>query len=395
MAKVIMHVDLNYFFVRCEELKNPRLVNKPVMIGGVGRAGIVSTCSYKAREYGVKSGMPSYKAIELCPHIITIPGDYHYYSLMSREFIQYCKNYTHLIEQTSIDECYMDISSLINKENNIEQLLKCFQFGLLKKTGLKCSIGIGPTKFLAKMASDYKKPMGITIIRKRDIENILYPLDVSDFYGIGKRSIPRLHSIGIKTIGDLANFIFNDAKTAKDYFGSFYDYIKDALLGNTDDKIILESSAPKSIGNSMTLIRDTDDEEEIRQAITLLSKEVSQRANKEKLKGRTIQLTLKDSSFAVHSKSKTILDATNDYQKISDIAYRLYINNYQDNLYRLVGITLQNLSPLKEENEQLSFFDETPVDKVNDVINNVNRKFNKKVIDKASNLLKEKRYGNH
>lgn len=394
MAKVIMHVDLNYFFVRCEELKNPTLVNKPVMIGGVGRCGIVSTCSYAARKFGVHSGMPSFKAIKLCPKIIILPGDYKYYSLMSREFFAYVKTYTHKVEQASIDECYMDITEVVKQEKDVNKFLERFQKGLFNKTGLMCSVGVAPTRFLAKMASDFKKPMGITIIRKKEIPSKIYPLPVDSFFGIGKKSAPRLNAIGINSIGDLANFIFNKEDEAINYFGSYYYEIKDCLTGNSSDEVITEYGDPKSIGNSTTLMSDTDDEDIISSTIYNLAKEVSDRARSDKLKGRTIQLVIKDPSFKVFNKSKTLDKATNDYKTIHSVANALYLKYFRNISIRLVGVTLQHLTNEKEENVQLSFFEDAPIDKTNEVIDKVNSKFKRRVVMKGRDLLKGKFNGN-
>lgn len=392
MSRVIMHVDLNYFFVRCEEIKNSKLTNRPVMIGGIGRAGIVSTCSYAARKFGVHSGMPSYRAIELCPKIIVLPGDYKFYSLMSHEFIAFARKYTHKIEQASIDECYLDITDLVKKEKDVPAFLKSFQDGLFKKTKLKCSIGVAPTRFLAKMASDYKKPMGITIIRKKDIKKMLYPLDISDFYGIGKRSTPKLKAMGVKTIGDLADFL-NDKEAAENVFGRYCYDIEKCLNGTSDDNIYTETGDPKSIGNSMTLMSDTSDEEEIAKAILMLSKEVSERAKRDKMRGKTVQLVLKGADFISHNKSKTMTSPSNDYLEIYRIAYELFINNFLGLTIRLVGVTLQNLSSLHESDVQLTLFDYENYNHsgdVNLIINKVNRQFNKKVVDKASAILKRR-----
>ncbi len=391
MANVIMHVDLNYFFVRCEELKNPKLVNKPVMIGSLGRAGIVSTCSYKAREYGVRSGMPSYKAKELCPSIIMCPGDFNFYSLMSKEFFAYCHTYTSKVEKASIDECYMDITNVI-KNKNPELFLKEFQRKLYKKTGLMCSIGVGPTRFLAKMGSDLKKPMGISIIRKKDIKDKIFPLPVNDFFGIGKKTAPKLKSLGVHTIEDLYNFI--NKVEGQEYFGSFYEYIKSALEGTSDNQIYLEYPDPKSISHTSTLMNDTDDEDEISRVLYLMSKDVSEDAKAERLKGKTIQLILKDTEFQTHNKSHTLDKASNDAEVIYKVANSLYIKNFLNKTFRLVGVALQNLVPLHESNVQLSLFEDAPIDKVSDVINQVNRKFNRKVVDKASIMLKEKKHVN-
>lgn len=393
MAKVILHADLNCFFARCEIIKNPSLQGKPIAVGATSRRGVISTCSYEARAMGVKSGMPTFEALSKCPKLILLPGDYNYYSLMSKEFFAYCHTYTSKVEEASIDECFMDITDVI-KGKDVMMFLKSFQSKLYKKTGLMCSLGVGPTRFLAKMGSDYKKPMGITIIRKRDIKSMIYPLKISDFYGIGNRTTPRLKSLGINTIGDLANFINNKEESARQIFGSYLVDIKRNLDGTSDDHIYLEESDPKSIGNSFTLMLDTSDEDEISKALLIMSKEVSERAKNARLKGKTVQLTIKESDFKVHLKSHTLDKAINDVESIHHEAMNLYNKFFKGLEVRLVGVTLQNLMPLHEENVQLSLFEDAPVDKVSDVVNSINRKFNKEVVGKASILLKERRYGN-
>ena len=191
MAKVIVHIDLNAFFVRAEEIRNSSLEGKPVAIGHLGRGGVVSTCSYEARKYGVKSAMPMNKAVELCPKLIIVPPDYRFYITLSHEFKNYIRSITNKVESASIDELYADFTDVLKGKRNVESYFRNIQMTLYQKTGLKCSIGVGPSKFLAKMGSDYQKPMGLTIIRRKDIKDILYPLPVENTYGVGKKTAPR------------------------------------------------------------------------------------------------------------------------------------------------------------------------------------------------------------
>ena len=177
MAKVIVHIDLNKFFIRCEEIKNPSLKGKAVAVGKDGRSGIISTCSYEARKFGVSSGMPTFKARELCPSLILCSSDYSFYQKYSKMFFNFVKRYTSIIEKASVDECYADFTEQLKGVKDVIGYFKDFQNKLFEETELMCSIGISPTKFLSKMGSDYQKPMGITIIRRRDIEKILYPLE--------------------------------------------------------------------------------------------------------------------------------------------------------------------------------------------------------------------------
>ncbi|MCQ2795978.1 MAG: hypothetical protein MJ213_01525, partial [Bacilli bacterium] len=283
----------------------------------------------------------------------------------------------------------------ITEVNNDKEANKClskFQKDLFNKTKLMCSIGVGPTRFLAKMGSDYKKPMGITIMRKRDIKSKIYPLKVQDFYGIGMRTTPHLRAIGINTIGDLAIYLDKHKKDALALFGKYYYDVKACLDGTSDDKVYLDVEDPKSIGNSMTLMMDTDDEDEILKSIRIMSQEVSARLKAARMKGKTIQLTLKDTDFKVYLKSHTLDKAINDLDDIYQNAVSLYRKYFKRLTIRLVGVTLSNLVPLHEENVQLSLFDDAPEDKINDVINQVNRKFKKTVVGKASTILKDKKH---
>ena len=267
-TKVICHIDLNAFFVRCEELKNPRIEGKPVAIGHEGRGGIVSTCSYKAREFGVRSGMPMFKAKELCPNLIILPVDFKYYQKKSHDFFNFVKRTTKLVEIASVDECYADFTNVIKNKKDPLKFFEEFQQELYRETKLKCSIGIAPTKFLAKMGSDMKKPMGITIIRKKDAVDMLSPLPIGDFFGIGEKTAPRLINAGINTIGDLYHLVKNEDENVKMMMGKFYYIISDLIEGKSNDELDLEPWDPKSIGNSTTLVENTDDYHEIKQTIS-------------------------------------------------------------------------------------------------------------------------------
>lgn len=397
MSKIICHIDLNTFFVRCEELKNPSLEGKPVIIGHRGRAGIVSTSSYEARKFGVKSGMPMYKALLLCPNAVVIDGHYEDYVGKSREFIDYVKRFTKKIEQMSIDECFADFTEVLKNNRDPKGFFRNFQVNLLKETGLKCSIGIAPTKFLAKMASDMKKPLGLTIIRRRDVRKMIDPLPIEDFFGIGKKTAPRLKEIGIKTIGDLATLVNSEDENIKVLLGKFYYSIKDWINGYGSDEINTDEFDPKSIGHSTTFIQDTDNPEEIKPYLYKLSKEVSQDAISKDKVGTTIQIVLKDSEFKVINRSKTLEKSTNDEKIIYVVACELLEKNFNGHMTRLCGITLQNLKNPKEEIQQMSIFDnfedikEECATKL--LIAELNRKMHGSVFKTAADHLKELKNG--
>lgn len=400
MSRIILHVDLNAFFVRCEEIKDPTLKNKPVAIGRLGRGGIISTCSYAARKYGVRSGMPTFQAVKLCPHLILRDIDGKFIQLMSNEFFSYLKTFTNKIEILGCDECFLDFTELYkkNKIDNIESFLMDLQYGLLTNTSLECSIGVGPTKFLAKMGSDYKKPMGITIIRKKDIKNMLFPLDIKDFYGIGKQTQQKLYRLNIRTIGDLYNNLIST--NLLDEFGdNFKEYVLSCLEGRSDNVLNLENDDPKSIGTTRTLYHDTNNREEIR---TFLIEEVRRIVNKMKednMMCKTITITYKDAEFTEKSFktvqfSKSFKDYTDDLDKIINETNKLFNSSYKDNLIRLIGFTVKNLIDKYEVVTQMTFDNYEIHEKENEtylLINKINREFNKEVVKRTSDLKKGKR----
>ncbi|MBR6003636.1 MAG: DNA polymerase IV [Lachnospiraceae bacterium] len=391
MAKIIIHVDLNAFFATAEQIRRPEYAGKPVIVGGLGPRGVVSTCSYEARSYGVRSAMPIGEARMLCPNGIFLPGDYAYYEMLSRSFFGYLKNYSSLVEAASIDEGFVDMTSLLAKEKDPMAKLVSLQQGLLKQIGLKCSIGVGPTKFLAKMASDMKKPMGITVIRRKDIKKMLYPLPIDNFFGIGKKTAAFLRSKGINTIGDFAYEITENEPDMRKYFKKRFDYYVESINGYGDDIVNPERPDPKSIGHSQTFMTDTDDYDEIKTVIESLSQEVSEGLIKEKKKCKRLVVNVKDYTFKASSKSSNLIEPVFEADDISKMAKKLFADNYSGKLIRLVGVTAGNLVPFKDRNAQMSLFEESDYeeDKTQVLIDSLNRKANKKVVMIASEALKK------
>lgn len=390
--KYIVHIDLNAFFANAEILRDPSLKGLPLAIGRNGRSGIISTCTYEARKYGVKSGMPTFMALKVCPHLIIRKEDFAYYHALSKKFFDSIRKYTDKIEVASVDECFADMSDILN-EVDAKRYLKRMQDNIQKELGLTFSIGVGPSKFLAKMGSDYQKPSGLTFIFKEDIPKLLYPLSIDSMYGIGKKSAPKLKAMGILTIGDLATRLNADDVILKNHLGKFYYTLKEWLNGEGDAEINNEPNDPKSIGHSITFMHDTNDENEIEDMFLKLSKEVSQRAKNEDKLGKTIQIVMKKTDFKVINKSITFNKPTNDERVIFNRAMQLFEKNYDGSLIRLVGVTLQNLISPRDMSVQMSLFDYQEHEKENEVrllINELNRKMEKPILKRAGELLKEK-----
>ncbi len=388
MSKIILHIDLNAFFAACEVLKNPSLKGKPLVVGGAGRRGIVSTASYEARKYGIHSAMPTYKALQLCPDLIIVEGDFSLYRHYSSLFFNFIKeNFSPIMEVASIDECYVDATLVLKDDPSPLQRIKDLQMTLLKELGLSCSIGVAPTKFLAKMASNAKKPLGMTVYRRRDLKNNLWLLSIDEMYGIGKKTAPRLKALGIKTIGDLAHNTSEDVKNllGKSYY-TFYDWAN----GYGSDTVLVEEDDPKSIGNSQTFLFDTDDYDEITALFKELSASVAKRAERENKVGLTIQIVIRYYNFETVNRSVTLTKPTNAQLTIFYEAMKLFDRNYRDEPIRLLGVTLQNLSDEGSLVEQLSLFDDfTTKSKTEVIVDLLNEEYEKPTFKKLSDIKRD------
>lgn len=386
-----MHIDLNQFFAAATRLLEPDLIGKPLIIAGDTRRGIVSTASYEARKYGISSAMPTYIAKKLCPKVIIREVNYKWYQEKSKEFFSYIKeHYSPHIEVASIDECYVDMTDLMKDVKDPYLYLKKLQEDVYNNTHLEASIGLGPTKFLAKMGSDYKKPMGITIIRKKDIKKILYPLPIEDFYGIGKKTCPKLKELGINTIGD---FALNDSYEVKKVMGKFYLAAKEWINGEGDDHVDENPFDPKSISSTNTFLFDTNDYEEISKMLEIKAKEVSLDAIKNNKVGKTITLILKDSSFKSITRSITIDKPTNSFLDIYTNVMNLFDKFFNNQLIRLAGVGLSQLIDKEDFYVQMNLFNLEQNQKecsTQLLINKLNRKANKELFYPASKIKEKK-----
>lgn len=386
-----MHIDLNQFFAAATRLLEPDLIGKPLIIAGDTRRGIVSTASYEARKYGISSAMPTYIAKKLCPKVIIREVNYKWYQQKSKEFFSYIKeHYSSHIEVASIDECYVDMTDLMKDIKDPYLYLKNLQEDVYNNTHLEASIGLGPTKFLAKMGSDYKKPMGITIIRKKDIKKILYPLPIEDFFGIGKKTCPKLKELGINTIGD---FALNDSYEVKKVMGKFYLVAKEWINGGGDDHVDENPFDPKSISSTNTFLFDTNDYEEISKMLEIKAKEVSLDAIKNNKVGKTITLILKDSSFKSITRSITIDKPTNSFLDIYTNVMNLFDKFFNNQLIRLAGVGLSQLMDKEDFYVQMNLFNLEQNQKecsTQLLINKLNRKANKELFYPASKIKEKK-----
>ena len=392
MSRIIMHIDLNAFFASAEEIRDPSLKGKPILIGHEGRSGIVSTASYAARQKGCHSGQPMFQALRLCPEAKVIKPDFTYYKVLSVSFFSYLKEVSPLIEQASIDEAYVDVTAALSKRKDPVGYLRRLQFALKERTGLSCSIGIASSKWLAKMGSDLKKPMGLTILHNRDIPKVIFPLPIESFWGIGKKTAPELRSLGINTIGDLYRKLVAEDPATYQTLGKFAYTCLDWLKGKGDDVVHTEKDDPKSIGNSTTLSRDMTGFFEVRSAVKDLCEEVSMRAKNARKAGSTLTLTVKDTSFKLHTRSHSFSEPTFEARVLFAEAEKLYRRYFEAMDVRLVGISLSKLvDPLKRtvQTTLWNYEQYENMDKTRSLINEINRKLKKPLLRRGSEAKDE------
>ena len=339
MDKIIVHIDLNTFFVQCEILQNPSLKGKAVAVGYDGRRGVISTSSYEARKKGVFSGMPVSTAKKTLPSLILVDCHFELYKKYSKIFFSYLKKKYPIIEMASIDECYIDMSKEAPRENLYEYLFD-LQMELYRATELKCSIGVGWNKFLAKMGSDYKKPLGLTIFTRENYKELLYPLSIDKMFGIGKKTAPKLLALGIETIGDLAK---NESVAVVNSLGNTYDYYQALLNGRGDDVVSTLAFDPKSISAERTFASDDSSEEELLSMVRTCCLETVNELLKYQKVCQAVGIKIRDSSFNTKSKRISLSSPTDDFDTILMNVNKVFHMLYKGQEVRLIGTFLERV----------------------------------------------------
>jgi len=380
MQKVIFLVDMNAFFISCEMTRNDSLVGIAAAVAGdpKKRSGIILAANYEARACGVKTAMVLHEALKLCPKIILVPPDHRFYEQKSQEVMDLLSKYTPILEQNSIDEAWLDMTGCEGLFGRPVEAAKRIMDEIKDSLGLWCSIGIAENKFLAKMAAEMKKPLGITELWEHDIPIKLWPLPVKEMYGIGGKTAEKLNRMGIRTIGELARLDINlIVKT----FGKGGNEIHLHANGIDTSPVLARMAGDmKSIGRSTTLPEDISDIEKAKLVLMELADDIGMTARKHGKKGRTVHITLKYSDFQVVTRQATI-PATCTTKEIYQAGCSLleqHWNNFHS--VRLIGISL---SGFHEDcsSGQLSLF--------NQIEDNVKNDKNER-IDKAMDKIRTK-----
>ncbi len=339
MGKVYFHIDLNAFFASAEVLLDPSLKGLPVAVGGNSRRSVVSTCSYEARAFGVHSAMPMHEALNRCPKLVVRQSHFTFYQTLSEQFMELIRSYSKEMEVASIDECYVDVTEKIMTYENPLDLAYEIQKRVNEELGLQCSIGIAPNMFLAKMASDMKKPMGITVLRIKEVPQKLWPLPIEEMRGCGKKRAPQLIEMGIKTIGDLAHI--QNPLLLKPIFGKNSEMMIQRANGIDHQTIVTDYDA-KSISVSETLLEDITDYEEIRGMFRHLSRKLSRRLSNDQKLGTLISIRIRYRDFQTVERSKKLDRAIWKQNDLFYHAMGLFQDHWNEEPVRLLGISMSH-----------------------------------------------------
>ncbi|MFQ5862866.1 MAG: DNA polymerase IV [Candidatus Brocadiales bacterium] len=352
----IIHVDMDAFYASVEELDNPELRGKAVIVSGSleGR-GVVSSASYEARRYGVHSAMPTSRAKRLCPHGIFVEARIEHYAEVSEQLLHIFKEYTPLVEPVSLDEAYLDVTDSAKIFGSAEHIGRQIKKRIKDELRLIASVGIGPNKFLAKLASGLKKPDGFMVIKDEEKAKILNDLPVSKIPGVGHVTEKALHKMGISTIGELRKCPLEELVENFGKWGEALYYLSRGM----DESPVVAEWEPKSVSRSVTFERDIKDLRTIRRELYRLTEDVSGCLRDLELRTRTITIKVRYSNFKTITRRITFTPPTD----LTETVWR-YVDTLlkervvlKDKAVRLVGVTLSNLTPAETEGlEQLYLF---------------------------------------
>jgi DNA polymerase-4 len=394
MHRKILHIDLDAFFCSVEENNNPSLRGMPFAVGGQpDQRGVVASCSYAARRYGVRSAMPMARALNLCPELIIVSGRHREYGKISKQVMDYLGTLTPLIEQVSIDEAFLDLTDL---PESSETLAKSIQKYILEQYHLPCSIGVATNKLVAKIATDAGKaanrtnhsPQAITIVPPGEEAEFLAPLPTQALWGIGPKTAERLKPLGIQTIGDIRKLSNNDLVR---HLGKFGEELERRALGIDNSPIHL-SHEIKSVSNETTFAKDISDQQDLYETLHWLSESVGRRLRKHNLRGSTVKLKLRWEDFTTLTRQVTLSSPTNDDGEIYASVKSLFNKTWKNGKpVRLLGVGVSQFSkPVR----QLGLWDMPKQQDENlmKAVDHLRERYGSQTIFRGSDLKKKKTY---
>ncbi len=381
---MILHIDMDAFYASVERADNPELTGKCVIIGGSSNRSVVAAASYEARKYGVRSAMPMFMARQKCPEGIVLPVRMNRYREISSLIMNILRRYSPLVEQVSIDEAFMDVTGCERLHGKPEEIARKIKKSVSKTHGLTCSVGVAPTKFLAKIASDMDKPDGLTVIHPDDVDEFIARLPIEKVPGVGARAHEKLAGIGIRNLGEVKLL---PPQTIKSLLGKYGSRLSDLACG-IDPSPVTPDGAAKSVGSEETLSADTDDKRFLKTFLLKHSEDVGRNLRKKHIKAKTITLKIKHYDFTQITRSLTLEIPTQSSEAIYTAAGKLLDDYPLNKKVRLIGVSLSGLFP-EISPVQMSLFKETKNhnenwEKIDKVVDHIAQKYGRPMVRKAN-----------
>ncbi|MGD2186474.1 MAG: DNA polymerase IV [Desulfobacterales bacterium] len=381
---MILHIDMDAFYASVEQLDDPRLKNKCVIVGGTSNRGVVSAASYEARQFGIHSAMPIYQAKQKCPHGMFVPPRMGRYKEVSKKVMALLKDFSPLVEPVSIDEAYLDITGCQRLFGEPQDIAGEIKRKIKETVKLTCSVGVAPNKFLAKIASDMQKPDGLTVIMPHQVPEFIRSLPVDKVPGVGKKMFHQLELLGIRTLGDVQQM---PEKSLMKHLGIFGKRLR-TLSSGSDNSPVTPHTPHKSISTERTLAADTRDVKLLKRYLLRQSEEVAKQLRTAGVRAKTITIKIKDADFKQVARRTTINIPTQSSKTIYQHAERLMDRLRITKDVRLIGVGTSGLSSVTTS-VQLGLFDtneETGDDweKIDKTLDSISKKFGKNIVGRAT-----------
>ena len=380
---------MDAFYASVEQLDNPGYKGKPVIVGanpkgGLGR-GVVAACSYEARKFGVRSALPISRAWKLCPGGIYVRPRMERYGEVSRQVMKVFFRYTDLVEPLSIDEAFLDVTGSTALLGSPEQIAASIKNEVRHQTGLTASVGVAPNKFLAKIASDLKKPDGLVVVSESEIERFLRDLPISRLWGVGPKTAEKLHEMGFHTIGQIAEVARESLVRS---LGSLGEHLFQLSRGK-DDRPVVPNWEPKSTSSETTFEEDTADRELLSRTILELSDHVAERLRKEGYRARKVTLKVRYSNFSTHTRQRALKKSIETGEEIAAEARMLFSHFSLDQKIRLIGVSAGDLHGDDRDPQQLPLFSPSGGGKetLSRTVDQIKEKFGTDALRRGSQLL--------
>jgi DNA polymerase-4 len=321
VAEPILHVDLDAFYASVEVLKDPSLAGKPVVVGGAGSRGVVMSASYEARTFGIRSAMPAVRARRLCPDAVFLPPDFESYRTHSNRFREVLLSVTPLVEPISLDEAFLDVTGAVRLFGQPEEIAVRIRRDVRADVRVACSVGVGPSKLVAKLASKQAKPDGLLVVRANEVRSFLEPLPASALWGVGEKTVEILSRLGARTVGDLARTPLSvlGRVLGEQHAGELID-----LARGIDERPVVPYEAPKSVSHEETFDEDLDAEDDLLREVLALSGKVAARLREDGYRARTVVLKIRLANFTTLTRSRTLPGSTDVAAEIYQVTCELF-----------------------------------------------------------------------